>query len=123
MCWSLTPGVFQVPIEQLPARGLEPGLLGELAPCRGFGLLPFLVARPGRDLEHQRVDGSAVLAHQRHGAVVVHGDDRDGAGMTDDDALERPVVGVQEVQAVHPEQPGPEELLLRDAAEARHGAR
>ena len=28
--------------------------------------------------------------------------------------------GIEEVQAVHPEQPGPEELLLRDAAEARH---
>ena len=32
-------------------------------------------------------------------------------------------VGVEEVQAVHPEQPGPEELLLRDTAEARHGPR
>ena len=111
------------PDQQFPARGLEAGLLGELAPCRGFGLLPFLVECPGGDLEHQRVDGGPVLAHQCHGAVVVHGDDRDGAGMPDDDALERLVVGVQEVQPVHAEQPGLEELLLRDAAEARHGAR
>jgi hypothetical protein len=43
--------------------------------------------------------------------------------MPDDDALEGLVVRVQEVQAVHAEQPGLKELLLRDAAEARHGAR
>ena len=40
-----------------------------------------------------------------------------------DDALERVAVGVEQVQAIHPEQPGPEELLLRDAAEARHRGR
>ena len=78
---------------------------------------------PGHDLEHQGVDGRPVLPYQRHGAVVVDGDDRDGARVPDDDAVEGLAVRVEEVQTVHPEQPGPQEFLLRDAAEARHGPR
>ena len=109
--------------EQLPARGREPGLLGELAACRGFGLLAVLVARPGHDLQHLGVDGRPVLPHQRHRAVVVDGDDRDGTRVPDDDPIEGLAGGVDEVQTVHPEQPSPQELLLGDTAESRHEVR
>jgi hypothetical protein len=51
------------------------------------------------------------------------GDDRDGAWVPDDEAIEGLAGGVEDVQAVHPEHPGPQELLLGDAAEARHGPR
>ena len=122
VCWSLTPGEFQVPISSSQLRRLEPGLLGQLAPSRGLGRLAVLVAGPRRDLEHQGVDRRAVLAHQRHRAVVVHGHDGDGAGVADHEAFEGRAVGVDEVEAVHPEQPGPEELLLRDTAEPGHAA-
>ena len=44
-------------------------------------------------------------------------------GMADDEAVEGLVVGIEQVEAVDAEQPGPEELLLRDTAEARHGLR
>ena len=88
-----------------------------------LGLLAVLVARAGHDLEHLGVDGRPVLAHQRHRAVVVDGDDRDGARVPDDDAIEGLAGGVEEVQAVDSEEPGPQELLLGDAAEARHGPR
>jgi hypothetical protein len=47
-------------------------------------------------------------------------DDGDGAGVADHEAVERLAVGVDEVEPVHPEQPGSEELLLRDTAESRH---
>ena len=104
-------------------RGLEPGLLGELAARRGLGLLAVLVARPGHDLEHLGVDGGPVLPDQRHGAVVVDRDDRDRTRVPDDDAIEGFAGGVEQVQTVDPEQPGPQKLLLGDAAEARHGPR
>jgi hypothetical protein len=41
----------------------------------------------------------------------------------DHDAIEGLAGGVEEVQAVDPEQPRTKELLLRDATEARHGPR
>ena len=75
---------------------------------------------PGHDLEHLGVDGRPVLPHQRHRAVVVDGDNCDGTGVADDDPVEGLAVGIEEVQAVDPEQPGPQELLLGDTAEARH---
>ena len=120
VCWSLTPGVFQVPISSSHRVGLQARLLGQLAPRRGLRCLAALVACPRRQLQHHGVDRRPVLAHQCHGAVVVQGDDGDCTGVAEDDALEGRAPGIEQVDAVDPEQPRPEELLLRDAAEARH---
>ncbi len=106
--------------QQLQAGGLEPYLLGQLPPGRSLGLLALFVERPGGELEHQGIDRGPVLADKGHGPVVVHRDDGDGTGVAHDEAVEGPAVGIEQVEPVHPEQPGPEELLLRDAAEPRH---
>jgi len=115
------PGRVPGPEEQFPSGRLQARFLSKLAAGRGFGLLPLVVARPGRQLEHVRIDRGPKLAHQRHRAIVVHGDDGDGAGMADDEPVEGLVVRVEQVEAVHPEEPGPEELLLRDSAEPGTG--
>ena len=122
VCWSLKPGEFQVPTRSSQWEASRPASSASSRRAVGLGLLPVLVERPGGNLEHQGIDGCPVLAHQRHGAVVVHGDDGDGTGVADDEAVEGPAVGVEQVEAVHPEQPGPEELFLRDTAEPRHAS-
>ena len=105
----------QLPVRRLEARPPRPARVGPSS----SGGSPATSRVPAGISSTMRVDRGPVLAHQRHRAVVVHGHDGHRAGMADDEALERAAVGVEQVEPVHPEQPGPQELLLRDAAEAR----
>ena len=106
--------------QPLPRRRLEARLLGQLAPGRFLVALLRPVQGAGGDLEHQGVDRGPVLADEGDRTVVVHRDDGHRAGMAHDEAVEGRAVGVFQVQPLHPEDRGPEELLPRDAAETRH---
>ena len=117
--WSLTPGEFQVSISSSQRGRDQAGLLGQLAPGGFERGLAVLVQRPGRDLEHQRPTAGRYWRTMVTVPSSCTGTTATAPGVAHRLALEGLARRGRQVQPVHPEQPGPEELLLRERGGSR----
>ena len=95
VCWSLMPGVFKVPIKQVPGAASRPASWANSRRAVASGGSTALSRVPATECQHDGVDRGAVLADQGHGAVVVHGYDGHGAGVADHEALKGRAVGIE----------------------------
>ena len=78
--------------QDVPAAGLEVGLLVQLTRCRLPRGLTGDVQQARRQLPLERADRMAVLLDEEHAATVVQGHDPHGAGVLDVLATDRPAL-------------------------------
>ena len=119
MCWSLTPGVFHVPISRSQCAASSPASSASSRRAVASSDSSSLSRVPAGISSTM----SSTAARYWRTSVTVpsscSGDHGHRAGVADHEAVERVAVGVDQMEAVDREQPRPQELLLRDTAEAR----